>query len=69
MNKHEATGTDRLVKVVRPLPSDCIDGRAGVRALLLEVETRFPGILEQVVSGLQLQRLIRCAADGARANA
>lgn len=43
---------------VRPRSADA-EGRAALRALLLEVEARRPGVLEQIVAGLQLERLRR----------
>ena len=46
-----------LVNLVARLAAEGADGRAGLRALLREVETKYPGEVERMASALTLQKL------------
>lgn len=47
----------RLIKMVEGLDLSSADGRAGVRAILREIEAAAPGSVEQMAAHLQLRRL------------
>lgn len=46
-----------LVRLVSALDTDTADGRAGVRAILREIEERAPGTLLQMAARLELRRM------------
>lgn len=47
----------RLMQMVAGLELDSADGRAGVKALLREIEAASPGSVEQMAAHLQLRRM------------
>lgn len=53
----DADMAGRLAKMVEGLEIDSADGRAGVRAILREIEAAAPGSVEQMAAHLQLRRL------------
>lgn len=48
---------DRLLTLARYLHGQGADGRAGIGALLAEVEQRYPGEIARMAAGLELQAL------------
>ena len=46
-----------LVKLVAMLAAEGADGRAGLRALLQEVERKYPGEVQRMASVLTMQKL------------
>jgi hypothetical protein len=53
----DAAQAQRLINTIEGLDLDSADGRAGVQALLREVEAVAPGSVERMAAGLQLRRL------------
>ena len=50
------TGDIGLVRLVARLSLEGADGRAGLRTLLQEVETKWPGEIDRMASALLIQR-------------
>ena len=48
---------DRLARLIQGIDITAADGRAGMKALLREIESVAPGIIESEVAGMQLARL------------
>lgn len=46
-----------LMKLVEGIEIDSADGRAGVRAILREIEAAAPGSVEMMAASLQMRRL------------
>lgn len=46
-----------LMRLVEALDLDSADGRAGIKAILREIEAACPGAIEQMSARLQLGRL------------
>lgn len=46
-----------LVSLVASLASEGADGRAGLGALLREVEAKYPGEIDRMASALRVQRM------------
>lgn len=55
--KTETDRAARLMEAIEGLEIDSADGRAGVRAMLREIEAAAPGAVEMMAAGLQLRRL------------
>lgn len=50
-----------LIRIAAALHPHGADGRAGLRALVREIEARYPGEIERMAAALQLDKLgVRC---------
>lgn len=49
--------TALLLKLIEGIEIDTADGRAGVRAILREIEAAAPGSVEMMAANLQMRRL------------
>lgn len=50
---------DHLARLIQGVDISSADGRAGLKALLREIESVAPGVIESEVAGMQLARLPR----------
>lgn len=57
MTMADSEQADRLARMVEGLPIDTPDGRAGVTALLRELEAEAPGFLARLTADLRMRRL------------
>lgn len=48
--------SEDIVALAAKLSGEGADGRAGIRALLREIEDRFPGEIGRMTAGIDLQR-------------
>lgn len=63
--KTETDRPARLMEAIERIEIDSADGRAGVRAILREIEAAAPGAVEMMAASLQLRRLgVRRAERG-----
>lgn len=53
----KAEKMERLSAALETVDFTCADGRAGINALLREIEAVSPGALERMTAGIQLRRL------------
>lgn len=49
--------THQLAALVGRLANEGADGRAGLRALLREIEAKYPGEIDRMAAGLTLKRV------------
>jgi len=55
---------ERFIEMVAGLTTEGADGRAGLRAVVREIEARYPGEIQRMAASLELQKL-RCSPASA----